>query len=264
VTPQSFNGTIFQVWKGNRACHIYVTDAQIFFIRRAAGTDPGAAPEQLLPRHTDNYAILVSDIVDPRIERAGKYMSFGKNDGRWHYTRRGDAKETVVLFESPADAALAVFALGGVLGSRLRNECGIVGVPPPEVAAFSAPDRWRVRERDGELVTDHPPPPEQVEVVKAMQDLTRLLAGQASGNWQKIRCEVRVAAPDGPRPLEILLGQGERPDLRPATDPAIDQAAMRFARTLSSSVRDFPGVIIEMTRTDQARWRNHVKLMDTP
>jgi hypothetical protein len=97
-----------------------------------------------------------------------------------------------------------------------------------------------------------------------MQDLTRLLAGQASGNWQKIRCEVRVAPPDSPRPLEILFGQGERPDLRPETDPAIDQAAMRLARKLSSSVRHFPGVIIEMTRIDQARWRNHVKLMDKP
>jgi hypothetical protein len=189
-------------------------------------------------------------------------MAFGKNDGRWHFTRRGDAKETVVLFESPADAGLAVFALGGVLGSRLRNESGIAGVPPPEVAAFSVPDRWNVRERDGELVTDHPPPPEQAEAVNAMRDLTRLLAGQASGNWQKIHCEVRVAPPDSPRPLEILLGQGERPDLRPATDPAIDQAAIRLARTLSSSLTRFPGVIIEMTRTDQATWRNHVKLMD--
>jgi hypothetical protein len=170
----------------------------------------------------------------------------------------------VVLFESPADAGLAVFALGGVLGSRLRNESGIVGVPPPEVAAFSAPDRWNVRERDGELVTDHPPPPEQAAVVNAIQDLTRILAGQASGNWQQIRCEVRVARPDNPRPLEILLGQGERPDLRPVMDSAIDQAAMQLARTLSSSVSSFPGVIIEMTRIDQARWRNHVKLMDKP
>jgi hypothetical protein len=48
------------------------------------------------------------------------------NAGRWHFTRRGEAKETVVLLESPADASRAVSLLGGVLGNRLRNEAGIV------------------------------------------------------------------------------------------------------------------------------------------
>src|SRR5262245_49717372 len=103
----SFRGTIFHVWKGNHACRIYVTDAQVYFIRRVAGSDAGAEatpPDQLLSTHADNYAIPVSDITAARIEPEGKYMSFGKNTGRWHFTRRGHTKETVVLFESPSDA----------------------------------------------------------------------------------------------------------------------------------------------------------------
>jgi hypothetical protein len=296
---QSFKGTIFLVWKGNRACRIYITHAQVYFIRRAVGINAGSAaaigsqfgllgglavglagaakartsadfvqdddptpPDQLVSKHPDNYAILVSDIVDPRIEPAGKYMSFGKNAGRWHFTGRGDAKETVVLLESPADAGQAVFLLDGVLGSRLRNQAGIVGVPPPEAAAFSAPARWSDRGTGPDLVTDLPLPPEQADIVKAIQSLTQLLAEQAPAGWQKVRCEVRGASPDIPGPLEILIGDAERTDARPATDPAIDQAAMRLVRKLSTSVRTFPGLVIEMTRIDQARWRNHVKLMD--
>src|SRR5262249_27254824 len=150
--------TIFEVWKANRVCRIYVTDAQVYFIRRAAGIDSGTAavvgsqfgllgglvvglagaatakrsdlvrdddpatPDQLVSKHGDHFAIPVSDIIASRIEPAGKYMSYGKNVGRWHFTRRGEAKETVVLFESSVDSSHAVFLLGRVLGSRLRNE----------------------------------------------------------------------------------------------------------------------------------------------
>src|SRR5262249_24508075 len=142
-SPHSFKGTIFHVWKGNHACRIYVTDGQVYFIRRAAGFNPGAAavfgskfgllgglavglagaasarrsdlvrdddpthPDQLLSKHADNYAIPVSDIVDPKIEPEGKYMSYGKNAGRWYFTRRGETKETVVLLDSPADVSRA-------------------------------------------------------------------------------------------------------------------------------------------------------------
>jgi hypothetical protein len=141
---QSFKGTIFLVWKGNRPCRIYVSDGRVDFIRRVVGIDAGAAavlgsqfgllgglaaglagaakaktsadfvrdddpapPDRLLSKHADNFAIPVSDIIDPKIEPPGKYTSYGKNAGRWHFTRRGDAKETVVLFESPDDARQA-------------------------------------------------------------------------------------------------------------------------------------------------------------
>src|SRR5262249_41154592 len=61
-------------------------------------------PDQLLTKHADNFAIPVSDILDPKIEPEGKYMSYGKNSGRWRFTRRGASEETVVLFDSSADA----------------------------------------------------------------------------------------------------------------------------------------------------------------
>src|SRR5262245_50738481 len=117
--PQSFKGTIFHTWKGNHPCRIYATDGQVYFIRRVAGINAGAAavvgsqfgllgglavglagaakakrsdlvrdddptpPDQLVSKHGDNYAIPVSGIVDPRIEPQGKYMSYGANAGRW-------------------------------------------------------------------------------------------------------------------------------------------------------------------------------------
>src|SRR5262245_41057060 len=95
---QSFKGTIFYVWKGNRPCRIYVADGQVYFIRRAGSAiSPGAAavigsqfglvgglavglanakarkpadlvqdndltpPDHLMSKHADNYAIPVSE-----------------------------------------------------------------------------------------------------------------------------------------------------------------------------------------------------------
>src|SRR5262249_27231618 len=142
--------TVFHVWQANQPCRIYVTGGEVYFILRApAALHPGAAagvgsqfglvgglagglanaaspkrtdfgedddphpPGQLMSKHTENCAVHVSDIVDSRIEPQGKYMSFGPNSGRWYFTRRGAAKETVVLLESPADARQAAFLLGG-------------------------------------------------------------------------------------------------------------------------------------------------------
>ena len=60
-----------------------------------------------------------------------------------------------------------------------------------------------------------------------------------------------------------MIGDGNRPDdWRPIEDPVTYQAAMRLARKLSPSVRTFPGLVIEMTRLDQGRWQNKVKLTD--
>lgn len=225
--------------------------------------DDPTHPDQLLSKHADNYAIPVSDIVDPKIEPEGKYMSYGKNAGRWYFTRRGETKETVVLLDSPADVSRAVFLLGSLFGSRLRNEAGIVGTPAPNARSPSHAARPTDRGAGPDLVTDLPLPPEHADVVNAMQSLTHLLGQRAPAAWQKVRCEVRTASRDNSRPLEIVIGDGDRPDeLRPDVDPAIYEAAMRLARTLSTSVRTFPGLAIDMTRLDQGRWRNNVKLMD--
>lgn len=296
---QSFKGTIFLVWKGNRPCRIYVSDGRVYFIRRVVGIDAGAAavlgsqfgllgglaaglagaakaktspdfvrdddptpPDRLLSKHADNFAIPVSDIIDPKIEPPGKYTSYGKNAGRWHFTRRGDAKETVVLFESPDDARQAVLLLGGVFGSRLRNEAGIVAAEAPD-AAFTWPAA-RTTDHGSDLVTDLPVPLEQAAVVDAMKSLTQLLSERAPAGWQKIRCEVRPAPPGRARALEIITAYSDRPDERRSVeDPEVYLAAMRLARTLSASVSTFPGVVIEMTRLDQGGWHNHVRLMNT-
>jgi hypothetical protein len=284
---RSFNGTIFHVWKGNRPCRIYLTGGQVYFIRRVVGINQGAAavlgsqfgllgglavglagaaqaktsadfvrdddptpPDLLVSKHADNYAIPVADIIDPRIEPAGKYTSYGKNAGRWHFTRRGDAKETVVVLESPADVSQAVSLLADVLGGPPRGKGGTDGGRSDSASA-------------ADLVTDLPLPSEQADVVTAIQNLTQLLGEQASGAWQKVHCEVRAASPGSPRALEIIFADGDQPgEWRPTEDPAIYQAAMRLARKLSPSVKTFPGVIIEMTRLDQGRWKNHVKLGD--
>ena len=299
--PQCFNGTIFHVWKGNRPCRIYVAEGQVYFIRRAVGgIDPGTAavigsqfgllgglavglagiakaktsadfvrnddprpPDQLLSKHADNYAIPVSEIIDARIEPKGKHTSYGMNAGRWHFTRRGEAKETVVLLESPADAGRAVFLLGGVLGSRLRNEAGIVGALAIEGAAASQSARPTDREAVSDLVTSLALPAEHADVVDAVQSLTQLLGEQAPAAWQKVRCEVRAAPPGSPGALEIVIGDGNGPDeRRPTVHAPIYQAAARVARKLSPSVRTFPGLVIEMTRLDQSRWHINATLVD--
>jgi hypothetical protein len=298
--PPSFKGTIFQVWKGNQPCRIYVADGRVYFIRRkVGGISPGfaaalggqfgligglaagiagaakaktspdfvddndsAPPDQLLAKHADNCAIPASDIVDPRIEPKGKAISFGPNAGRWHFSRRGDEKETVVLFESADDASQAVHLLGSLLGNRLRNDTDIVG------RAVASPKPF-VRTADPgsgtDLVTSMPLPPEQEEIVKAMNALTQLLGERAPAEWQKLRCEVRRAPRESARPLEILIGDGEHPDaLRPELDPAVYDLAIRLARKLSTSIRTFPGVAIVMDRLDQERWHINMKLMDKP
>jgi hypothetical protein len=231
---RSFKGTIFHVWKGNRPCRIYVADGRVYFIRRVVEIDPGTAG--VLGSH-------IADIIDARIEPKGQYVSYGKNAGRWHFTRRGDAKETVVLLESPDDASQAVVMLSGVLGQSMPRTD---------------------RERSPDLVTDHPRPSEDADVVNALQSLTQLLGERAPAGWQKVRCEVRVAPPGHPTPLEIVISDGDRPDEhRAVVEPAIYQAAMRLARKLSPSVRTFPGVVIEMTRLDQSRWHHDMKVMNT-
>ena len=299
--PQCFNGTIFHVWKGNRPCRIYIAGGQVYFIRRAVdGIDPGTAavigsqfgllgglavglaglakaktsagfvrdddpkpPDQLVSTHAENYAIPVSDIIDARIEPKGKHTSYGMNAGRWHFIRRGEAKETVVLLESPADASRAVFLLGSVLGNRLRNEAGLVGVPPTEGAAASPSVRRTGRETASDLVTGLALPSEHADWVDAMQNLTQLLGEQAPAAWQKVRCEVRMAPPGSPGALEIVIGDGNRRDeRRPTVHPPIYQAAARVARKLSPSVSTFPGLVIEMTRLDQSRWHTNATLMD--
>jgi len=278
--PPSFKGTLHFVWKANRPCRIYVTDGQVYFIRRVVAMNPGAAavlgsqfgligglaaglaakakaspdfvrdddatpPDQLLSKHADNYVVPVSAIVDSRFEPEGKFMTYGKNAGQWHFTRRGDEKETVVLLESAADASQAGFLLGEVLGSGPRREAGVA-------KAVSGPD----------LVTSLPLPAEQADVVEAMASLTQLLGERAPAAWQKLRCEVRLAPSSSPRPLEIIIFEGDRLAGRPDSDPAIEQAALRLARKLTASVRTFPGLVIEMTRLDEGGWRNHVRLMD--
>src|SRR5262249_44110476 len=112
----SFKGTVFQVWKGNRPCRIYVTDKQVYFIRRFVAIDPATGagigsqfgllgglavgiagavkaktspefvrdddptpPDQLLSKHADNCAIPLSEIIDSRIEPERKLVSYGKN-----------------------------------------------------------------------------------------------------------------------------------------------------------------------------------------
>jgi len=276
---QSFKGTIFHVWKANQPCRVYVSDGQVYFIRRAAGVAPGSAavigsqfglvgglavglaaararrpefvrdddptpPDQLVSKHAENFAIPVSEIMDSRFEPAGKYFSYGKNSGHWHFTRRGDAKETVVLMESPADASQAASLLGGVLGGgRSRTE-------PRGTDLVSESD----------LVTDVPLPPEQASVVNAIQGLTQLVGERAPSEWQKVCCEVRLVSPNNARPLEILIG--DRPDaLRPDMHPTTYQAAMNLARTLSPSMSTFPGLVIQMTRLDQEKWHINAKLM---
>jgi len=284
---ECFNGTIFHVWKGNQPCRIYVAGGQVYFIRRAvAGIDPGKAaiigsqfgligglavglanvakaktsadlvrdddttpPDQLVSKHADNYAIPVSDILEARIEPQGKYVSYGKNAGRWHFTRRGDAKETVVLLESPADASRAVVLLGAVLGSRLRNDAG---EGTADETAF-------------DVVAGVALPSDRADVVSALQNLTQLLGEQAPAAWQHVRCDVRVAPPGSPGALEIVIGDGNLPDeRRPVVPPPIYQAAARVARKVSPSVKTFPGLVIEMTRLDQKRWQTSATLMDTP
>jgi hypothetical protein len=298
---QCFNGTIFHVWKGNHPCRIYVAGGQVYFIRRVvSGINPGTAavmgsqfgmlgalaaglanvakaktsddfvrdddptpPDRLVSKHADNYAIPVSDIIDARIEPKGKYTSYGKNAGRWHFTRRGDAKETVVLLESPADASRAVFLLGGVLGSRLRNDVGIVGTPATEGATASQSARRTNRETASDLVTDFARPSEDADIGDATRNLIRLLGEQAPAAWQKVRCDVRAAPPGSPGALEIVIGDGNTPDeRRPTVGTPIYQAAARVARKLSPSVSAFPGLVIEMTRLDQSRWHTNATLMD--
>jgi hypothetical protein len=293
--PLSFKGTLFYVWKGNRPVRIYVADGRVYFIgRKVGGINPGTAaalggqfgligglaaglagaakmksspdlvddddpapPAQLLAKHADNYALAAPDIVDPRIEAKGKVISFGPNAGRWHFTRKGDEKETVVLFETPDDASNAVYVLAGLLGSRLRNETDIVGrapAPPRPTARMAPPGSGT------DIITNIPIPKEQLDIVNATQSLTALLAARGPAGWQKIRCEVRPAGPGSPKPLEIVVGEGDA--LRPDSDPAVYDAAIRLARKLSTSIKTFPGVAIEMTRIDQDRWQNNMRLMD--
>jgi len=256
VRQQSFKGTIFHVWKFNHPCRIYLTDRRVYFIRRAANAGAGgdlardgdpAALDQLVTKHADNVALALSDIVDPRIEPEGKHMSFGKNAGRWHFTRRGEAKETVVLFESPAEARHAVTLLHGAFGDRLRDGSGIL----------------RTRQTsDHDLVTELPLPPEQAEIFRAIQGVTRLLGERIPPEWQKVRCEVVRAASDfSPKPLEIVISNGDRPDERIAVDPPIDDAAMQIVRKVSASLSTFPGLVLVMTRLEDGRWHNNMKLM---
>src|SRR5262249_27449109 len=186
----------------------------------------------------------VGDICASRIEPQGKYMSFGPNSGRWYFTRRGAAKETVVLLESPADARQAAFLLGGRAAA--------------ESSAGSSDD-----ESGSDLVTGVPLPPEHAEVVDAMQRLTHILGQRVPPAWQTVRCEVRAASPDNPGPLEVVVGNIDRlDDFPPDTDPATCEAAMRLAQKLSASVKTFPGLVIEMTRLEDGGWRNNVRLND--
>ena len=280
----SFKGTIFHVWKGNQACRIYVADGKVYFIRRVVGMKPGTAaalagqfgmigglaaglanaaaaksqsdefvrdddptpPAQLLSKHADNFALSVAEILDPRIEAKGKHVSFGPNDGRWHFMRSGAEKETVVLLESADDAKHAILLLGGLLGSRLRNESGIAGAQPL-----------------GEIVTHLPLPPEQAEVFGAMQILTGLIGERVPKAWLYVKGEVRVAQPGSPRALEIVIANGDAPsEAGLPVDNDIYQAATRLARKMSPSVKAFPGLAIEMTRQDGGVWKNNVKLKD--
>jgi hypothetical protein len=274
---QSFKGTIFHTWKGNRPCRIYVTGGHVYFIRRFVPIESGAAavvgsqfgllgglavgiagavkaktspdfvrdddpspPDQLVSKHADNHSIPVTDIVDSRIEPAGSYVSYGKNAGRWHFTRRGDAKDTVVLLESEEDASQAARLLNSV---PERSEADVVGVRSPEVA----PENSLFSER--------------ADVADAVQTLTQLLGDRAPAGWLKVRCEVRAASPGQPGPLEITIANGDIPDERVSAEPAIAQAATRLARKVSPSVRTFPGLVIEMTRLDHGRWQQTARLM---
>jgi hypothetical protein len=96
-----------------------------------------------------------------------------------------------------------------------------------------------------------------------MQRLTRHLAERAPTEWLKVRCEVRVASPYTPTPLEIVIGDGDRPDeRRTSMDPAIHESAMGLVRKLTSSVSTFPGIVIQMTRLDEGRWHINATLMN--
>ncbi|HVP31401.1 MAG TPA: hypothetical protein VMW35_19810 [Myxococcota bacterium] len=300
--PLSFKGTLFFTWKGNRPYRVYVTDA-LYFIRRATsgvsrGTaaaigsqfgllgglavglveaakrksaadfvqdDDATSPTQLLAKHADNFALAPQDILEPRIEAKGKLVSFGPNSGRFHFTQRGDPKESVLLLESPEDASSAVYALTHLLGDRLRNDSGIVGAPPPEPRPAAAPASHNGSgpgPAEG-ITTDLPVPADQAAVVQAMQALTRLLGEHAPASWKKLLCEVRVAPTGSARALEIVLrdaaGSEER---RLESDAAIYKAAMGLARKMSSSIRTFPGLFVEMTRLDSGGWNIVAKVAD--
>jgi hypothetical protein len=98
-----------------------------------------------------------------------------------------------------------------------------------------------------------------------MQGLTQILGERAPTACQKVRCRVRAASRNSPRALEIVIGNDDQLDLdeqHPTEDLTIYWAAMRLAQKLSPSVRTFPGLVIEMTRVEQGKWRNNVKLMD--
>ena len=281
----SFNGTIFHVWKGNHPCRIYAADGKVYFIRRIVGPGiaPGTAavmgaqfgligglaagiagaakaktsadfvrdddhtpPAQLVSKHTDNHAIPVADIIDPRIEAQGKFMSYGRHFGRWHFTRRGEDKETVVLFDSPDDVQYAVFLLGAAFGSRLKNESGVAGAQPPDVEA-----------------PNMPLPADQADVVAAMQNLTKLLGERTAAGWKTIRCEVRAAPRGTGRALEIVIADGDNPDDRLAdVDADIYTAAMRLARKMSTSISTFPGLVVAMKYLGDGRWHINSQVME--
>jgi hypothetical protein len=62
--------------------------------------------------------------------------------------------------------------------------------------------------------------------------------------------------------MGIVVSYGDSSDERPSgADPDMYQSATRLARKLSSSIKTFPGVVIEMTRLDDGRWHNNMKLM---
>jgi hypothetical protein len=213
----SFNGTVFHTWKGNRPCRIYVASGQVYFIRRAVALDAGKAtpPEQLLSKHADNYAIPVADILDARMEPKGKHVSYGPNAGRWHFTRRGDQKETVVLLETPADASRAASLLSEVLASQSDEETDPDMEHLRQVLGEEAPPTWR----------------------KLRCEVRVAPPGSAGA------LEI------------VLINGDQPDERRPTVHPPAYQAAMRVARKLSPSVRTFPGLVIEMTRLDQKRWQ---------
>jgi len=298
----SFNGTIFHVWKGNHPCRIYAADGKVYFIRRIVGPGiaPGTAavmgaqfgligglaagiagaakaktsadfvrdddhtpPAQLVSKHTDNHAIPVADIIDPRIEAQGKFMSYGRHFGRWHFTRRGEDKETVVLFDSPDDVQYAVFLLGAAFGSRLKNESGVAGAQPPDVEFPSHFTREAEPGSGTDLITNMPLPADQADVVAAMQNLTKLLGERTAAGWKTIRCEVRAAPRGAGRALEIVIADGDNPDDRLAdVDADIYTAAMRLARKMSTSISTFPGLVVAMKYLGDGRWHINTQVME--
>src|SRR5262249_7581868 len=89
------------------------------------------------------------------------------------------------------------------------------------------------------------------------------LGERAPSACQKVHCQVRAASPNSPRALEIVIGNDDQFDQQhPTEDLTIYWAAMKLAQKLSPSVRTFPGLVIEMTRLEQGKWRNNVKLME--